>query len=424
MEINEFKKIKILTTEEILKIGVNYEDICFDGVSGMEAYKDNGERFTGLCYELAPNAEDIISYMYYVDGIENGIHVVFKSGGIPFSCCEKKAFKIWGAYISWYDYEKDIPKEISYWKFGKNLFVEQYNEKGELLQGTGVINEENLKYIKEQEARYELNRQGQLILKEIPRADVVSKYVEQISTNSFTVGLKQFDIANLEEYLLVDIQNGLKNRISKENKIKDIKTIAGVDLAYFEVENKEYAVCIIAVIDYVTGDLLGFVNEISEISQKYIPGCLAFREIPIFLKAYYKLKTELNIEPDVYMFDGNGYLHPRNMGLATHAGIVIDKPTFGVAKSYFKVDNTDFIMPENFDGATTNIVVKDEVLGVSYRSHKDVKPVFISTGNHIDLQTAINITKQMITKESRIPLPTRYADSLANELRKKVLDSI
>ncbi|MFI3229987.1 MAG: endonuclease V [bacterium] len=232
---------------------------------------------------------------------------------------------------------------------------------------------------------------------------------------------KKCDILDCDENSLVEIQESLKHKISKESKLKNIKVIAGVDLAYFKVDDKEFAVCVIVIIDYMTGNILGFVSHIDKITQKYIPSCLAFREIPIFLTTSNKIKDELNIEVDVYMFDGNGYLHPRNMGLATHAGIILNKPTFGVAKSYFKVDNTNFIMPENLSGATTSILIKGEVYGVAYRSHKGIKPIFISTGNHIDLKTAINITSNMLSKESRIPSPTRYADKLANRIREEVL---
>ncbi len=226
-----------------------------------------------------------------------------------------------------------------------------------------------------------------------------------------------------DEQVLVKIQEGLKAKISKENNFenKSINTIAGVDLAYFKVHDKEFAVCVIVIIDYRSSEILGFVSHIGEITQKYIPSCLAFREVPIFLTTNQKIKSELNIEVDLYMFDGNGYLHPRNMGLATHAGIIINKPTLGVAKSYFKVDDTNFIMPENISGATTSILIKGEVYGLVYRSHEGVKPIFISTGNYINLKTALNITSRMVTKESRIPTPTRYADILANRIRQEAL---
>ena len=106
------------------------------------------------------------------------------------------------------------------------------------------------------------------------------------------------------------------------------------------------------------------------------------------------------------------------MSLATYAGILLDKPTIGVAKSYFKIDDTAFIMPINESSAYTDIIINKKVYGVALRSHKDVKPIFISTGNLIDLNTAKNIVLSLITNESRIPLPTRLADIEVNRLKK------
>lgn len=98
---------------------------------------------------------------------------------------------------------------------------------------------------------------------------------------------------------------------------------------------------------------------------------------------------------------------------------MIDKPSIGVAKTYFKVNNTDFHMPRNEKFAFENIVVNDEVYGLALRTKINVKPVFLSVGNKIDLDTALNVTKQMVTNESHIPLPTRLADIMTHEIRKE-----
>ena len=218
----------------------------------------------------------------------------------------------------------------------------------------------------------------------------------------------------VKEEELIKIQNELKSKISKVNMANSIKLIAGVDLAYFNKNDKEYAICVIVILDYKTHEVIEMVSEIDEIKCPYIPGCLSFREIPLFLKTNEKLKHM----PSVYMFDGNGYLHPRHMGLATHAGILLEKPTIGVAKSYFKVKDTNFIMPINESCSYTDIIINNDIYGCVFRAHKNVKPIFISTGNLIDLNTAKNIVSSLITKESRIPLPTRLADIEVNRIRK------
>ena len=116
-------------------------------------------------------------------------------------------------------------------------------------------------------------------------------------------------------------------------ELSAIKTVAGVDLAYWKREEMEYAVCCIVVLDYQSHKVLEEKEYMDVVKVPYVPGCLAFRELPLFLGA----NRMLEHEPDVYFFDGNGYLHPRHMGLATHAGILLDKPTIGIAKSYYKI---------------------------------------------------------------------------------------
>ena len=250
--------------------------------------------------------------------------------------------------------------------------------------------------------------------------DDIEKLIPKLIQDINNSGYIHNEIASYDEASLINIQQTLKRKISINNNISNINIVAGVDLAYFKIKEKEYATCVIALIDYSTKELLDYVYEIGEVNCPYIPGCLAFREMPLFIKTHNKLIKEKNIYPDIYMFDGNGTLHPRKMGLATHAGFLLNKPTIGVAKTYFKVNNHEFIMPENEKGAFTPINIDNEICAVAYRSHKDVKPIFISMGNNINMDNAIDITQQMITKISRVPAPTRHADIIANDIRKNI----
>ena len=133
------------------------------------------------------------------------------------------------------------------------------------------------------------------------------------------------------------------------------------------------------------------------------------------------MKTVGHLEHSVelYVFDGNGYLHPRHMGLATHAGILLGTPTIGVAKSYYKVENMDYTEPANELFAYEDIVIHGETYGRVLRTHKNVRPIFLSIGNQIDLETATEIMKHFVTKESHIPMPTRCADIMTHEIRKE-----
>jgi deoxyribonuclease V len=194
----------------------------------------------------------------------------------------------------------------------------------------------------------------------------------------------------------------LRNTFSKNS----IRLVAGVDLAYWEDENKQYGTCCIVVIDYDTKEVVEKVNSAGEIKVPYKPGFLAFRELPLVIEASKKLV----VEPDVFMFDGNGYLHFNNMGIATHASFFLNKPTIGVAKSYLRVNGEDFNMPENEEGSYTEIIINGEVYGRTLRTRKDVKPIFISCGNNVDLETSTEIVLNLINNESRVPIPTRLAD--------------
>lgn len=211
-----------------------------------------------------------------------------------------------------------------------------------------------------------------------------------------------------EESEFIKIQNELKENIILKNTfdISSIRLVAGVDLAYWEDGNKQYGTCCIVIIDYNSKEVVEKVNSVGEIKVPYVPGFLAFRELPLVIEASKKLV----VEPDVFIFDGNGYLHFNHMGIATHASFFLNKPTIGVAKSYLRVNGADFNMPENEEGSYTDIIINGEVYGRTLRTRKDVKPIFISCGNNVDLETSTEIVLNLINNESRLPIPTRLAD--------------
>ena len=214
------------------------------------------------------------------------------------------------------------------------------------------------------------------------------------------------------------IQSELLSEVKLENnfQVEQIQSIAGVDLAYWNVNKTTYAVCCIVIIDYKTKEVIEKVYSEGEITVPYIPRFLAFRELPLVMVAAKKLRNQ----PDLYMFDGNGYLHDRHMGIATHAAFYLNKPSIGVAKSYLKIGNVDFVVPENTKGAYTDIIINCEVYGRVLRSRKDVKPIFVSCGNWITLNTATEIVMGLVEKDSRLPIPTRFADIYSHKMRKEL----
>lgn len=223
------------------------------------------------------------------------------------------------------------------------------------------------------------------------------------------------------EQVFAKIQDDLRDQLSLTDnfQLADLHTCAGVDLAYWNTPDGEYAVCCIVVIDMLTHAVLEKKQYSGKIEVPYCPGFLAFRELPLVLKAAELLENT----PDLFVFDGNGYLHPRHMGIASHASFYLNKPTLGIAKTYFRVDHkTDYIEPDNEPGAYTDIVINGEVYGCALRTHKDVKPVFVSVGNHISLETARTLAMQLTDKESHIPIPTRLADLETHIAREALRD--
>ena len=211
-------------------------------------------------------------------------------------------------------------------------------------------------------------------------------------------------------------QTELASQICLKNRCLSIRFCAGVDVAYKVIDETEWGICSIVVIDYATKEVVETASSVGKITVPYIPGYLAFRELPNVIET----ANKLSIAPDLFIFDGNGYLHPRHMGIATHASFFLNKPTIGVAKNYLKIDNVDFTMPKNKAGSYEDIVIRDEIAGRVLRSRNDVKPIFISCGNYIDLQTTTEIVLNLINEESRIPIPVRFADLETKRLREQL----
>jgi deoxyribonuclease V len=140
----------------------------------------------------------------------------------------------------------------------------------------------------------------------------------------------------------------------------------------------------------------------------YIPGLLSFREAPACLEAVQRLATQ----PDLFMIDGQGVAHPRRLGLASHLGLFLDKPTVGCAKSRL-IGEFDEPSPEK--GAWSPLRDGAEVIGAAVRTRSRVKPVFVSVGHKCRLEDAIRITLACTTRY-RIPEPTRLAHQAVSRL--------
>jgi deoxyribonuclease V len=191
------------------------------------------------------------------------------------------------------------------------------------------------------------------------------------------------------------------------------RLVAGADMSIEPNTNLGYAG--IVVIDAETMETVDRSVADVEIDFPYIPGLLSFREIPPLLAAWEKLA----VRPDVVVFDGVGYAHPRRFGLACHAGMAFGVPSIGCAKSIL-VGRYENLGEER--GATAPMIDRGEIVGMAVRTRANVQPVYVSIGDHMDLETAVAIVLRMAVKY-REPETTRRAHQLVNDRRRAVRDA-
>ena len=205
------------------------------------------------------------------------------------------------------------------------------------------------------------------------------------------------------------IQSDLRKRIELQDSFNEIRVIAGADVSFDKNKNEGYG----GVIIYSFPELKEIERKgaIKEVTFPYIPGLLAFREAPVLLEAFASLRTE----PDVVLFDGQGLAHFRRMGIATHMGILLNKPAIGCAKS--RLIGT-FEEPGEDVGCYSPLVDSGQTVGVVLRTKKQVLPIFVSQGNKISLKTCIKIVLKCVDGY-RIPKPTREADHYVELIKRK-----
>ncbi len=206
----------------------------------------------------------------------------------------------------------------------------------------------------------------------------------------------------------VELQKQLRAEVQVAPLAGSIKTIAGADISFNKFSKTVCAGLVVLALPSL--DVIEEVCVVSETSFPYVPGLLSFREAPSVLEAWAKLKTE----PDAVMFDGHGLAHPRRIGIASHVGLIIERPTLGCAKSVLVGKYEE---PEKMRGAWTEMIDKGETIGAALRTKTNVQPIFVSVGHLIDLAGAIALTLQC-DGGYRQPEPTRRAHHLVNALRR------
>jgi deoxyribonuclease V len=185
-----------------------------------------------------------------------------------------------------------------------------------------------------------------------------------------------------------------------------VRFVAGADVS----TGDEMAYATVAVLRFPELEVVEVRGAGAPLSFPYVPGLLAFREIPSVAEALSRIETPV----DAVIFDAQGLAHPRRLGLASHLGLFLDVPSVGCAKSRL---TGRFEEPDRKKGSATDLVDRGEVVGRVVRTRDGVSPVFVSVGNRIDLQSAVDLVLACCTRY-RLPEPTRQAHNAANRLRR------
>ncbi len=200
------------------------------------------------------------------------------------------------------------------------------------------------------------------------------------------------------------LQDELRQRVERVDRLSAIRHVAGVDVGYEEGGSVTRAA--VGVLTFP-----GLAPAARAVARRpvefpYVPGLLSFRELPAVLAALSRIETA----PQIILCDGQGVAHPRRFGIASHLGLLLDVPTIGVGKTRLVGRHDE---PPDVKGAWRPLVDRGETVGAALRTRAGAKPVYVSSGHRVGLDTAIEITLACTTRY-RLPETTRLAHRLAS----------
>lgn len=231
---------------------------------------------------------------------------------------------------------------------------------------------------------------------------IKTKLIEKFSTISRSRDIKG----------AIEFQKELIPRIRKEARRKVFHTICAFDVSYDRITDRCFAAAVVAGLP--SGRKIEERVDSRDATFPYVPGLLAFREGSTVIDAFRKLKTD----PDLLVFDGHGIAHPRGIGIATMMGILLNKASIGCAKSRLV---GEWEKPGGRKGDISPLVYRGDVVGDVLRSRSGVKPIFVSVGHLIDLETATDVILRCCSRY-RLPDCARAAHILSNAVRKRGTD--
>jgi deoxyribonuclease V len=219
--------------------------------------------------------------------------------------------------------------------------------------------------------------------------------------------LHSWDVTTAEARAL---QETLASQVKTSAALKSWDLVAAADVSYNKFAKPLYAA--VVVVHAATLELVERVGVVGEAQFPYVPGLLSFRELPPVLVAFERLRTQ----PDVVLCDGQGYAHPRRVGLACHLGLWLGVPTIGCAKSWLLGEYDE---PGPTRGQHTALIDRGEVVGAVVRTRDRVRPLFVSPGHLCDTPSSVAVVLAA-TAGYRLPVPARLAHTYVNEMRRAV----
>ncbi|MET6997275.1 deoxyribonuclease V [Chitinophaga defluvii] len=207
------------------------------------------------------------------------------------------------------------------------------------------------------------------------------------------------------------LQQELRSKVLIQAPDFPINTVAGADISFNKNSTTVYAG--IVVLKFPELQPVAYCLVKKEVTFPYVPGYLAFREVPALLEAWKLLK----VKPDVLVVDGHGIAHPRGLGIAAHFGVLTGQPAIGCAKKllFGKYDE-----PGEQRGDFSPLLNKGVMIGAVLRTKPNVKPVFVSPGYKMDVPGSLSLITQCIGNY-RLPEPTRLAHNAVNHFREGTL---
>jgi deoxyribonuclease V len=216
------------------------------------------------------------------------------------------------------------------------------------------------------------------------------------------------DAVDVDE--LKDHQRELAREVRIEDELGEVERVAGFDVAY--AGQTAFGALVLADVDEPR-EPVETLHARTKIDMPYVPGLLAFRELPVLRNLWHRLETDV----DALIVDGGGLIHPRRLGSASHAGVELEVPAIGVTKSLLLGDVVGEIEEP---GDTAEILHEGELIGYAYHSctRANAKhPIYVSPGHRVTADRALEIVQDLCTGRCKLPEPVQAADRAAADLK-------